>query len=192
MRFAPFSAVFRAMAWVFRVTHQRLLLLRFRIAGPPRILTYSPQVNAKILRTFGATIGLNGVYIMSPITMHEAKRGYQNLIIGDGCLIAGNNFFDLSARIVLEEGASVGPGVIIMTHNRFNYNPLLEEKLKAMCGKKDVIIKKGAGIKAAAVVVMGVTIGENSVVAGNAVVNRDVPPNTVVAGVPAKVIRNIE
>ena len=192
MRLALFSSVFRAMAWTVRVAHQRMLLLRFRIAGPPRMLTYSPQVNVKILRTFGATIGRNNVHILPPVTLHEAKRGYQNLTIGDGCLINGNNFLDLSARIVMEEGVSIGPGVIIMTHNRFNYNAFLEEKLKEMCGKKDVIIKRGAGVKAGALVVMGVTIGENSVVAGNAVVNRDVPARTVVAGVPAKVIRNIE
>ena len=38
----------------------------------------------------------------------------------------------------------------------------------------------------------GVTVGENSVVAAGAVVSKDVPANTVVAGVPAKVIKNID
>jgi len=170
----------------------RLLLARVKWSGPPTVLGYSPEMNARILRLFGADVAQENVRIHPPVTLHEAEEGYGNLTIQKGCIVNGNNYFDLSARIVLEEGSSIGPGVIVMTHNRFNYNPYLEEKLAAMCGKKDVVIRRGAGIKAGALIVMGVTIGENAVVAGNAVVNRDVPANAFVGGVPAKVIRMIE
>lgn len=47
-------------------------------------------------------------------------------------------------------------------------------------------------IGAAATILPGVTIGENSIVAAGAVVNKDVPANTIVGGVPAKILRAIE
>ena len=182
----------RPVRRLLRRIGDRLVIALIKWGDPPAVLLYSPEMNAKILRLFGADISCENVRIHPPVTLHEAEDGYGNLSIGKGCIVNGNNYFDLSARIVLEEGASIGPGVIIMTHNRFNYNEYLEEKLSDMCGKKDVVIRKGAGIKAGALIVMGVTVGENAVVAGNAVVNRDVPANAFVGGVPAKVIRMIE
>jgi acetyltransferase-like isoleucine patch superfamily enzyme len=55
-----------------------------------------------------------------------------------------------------------------------------------------IVIEKGAWLGAAATVMPGVTIGENAVVAANAVVSRDVPRDSVVGGVPAVVIKSIE
>ena len=54
------------------------------------------------------------------------------------------------------------------------------------------IIKKNAWIGAAATIMPGVTYGESSVVAAEAVVTRNVPDNTIVDGVPAKVLKNME
>ena len=56
---------------------------------------------------------------------------------------------------------------------------------------KPVVIKRNAWIGAGATVLPGVTVGENAVVAAGAVVSKDVAPNTVVGGVPAKFIKNI-
>lgn len=168
------------------------LLLVFRIIGPPRILQFGWPINAAILRAFGAKVGKEGVYIHSPVVLHGARGGYANLTIGDGCLLNGNNYLDLSGRITLEKGVSLGPGVIIMTHNRYNHNTFLEERLAHTCGVKDVLIKEGAGIKAGAVIVHGVTIGKNAVVAAGAVVNRDAPDNCFMAGVPARLIKEIK
>jgi len=53
------------------------------------------------------------------------------------------------------------------------------------------MIKRNAWIGAAATILPGVTIGENSVVAAGAVVTSDVPPNTVVGGIPAKFLKHI-
>jgi acetyltransferase-like isoleucine patch superfamily enzyme len=57
---------------------------------------------------------------------------------------------------------------------------------------KRILIKRNAWIGAAVTILPGVTIGENSVVAAGAVVSKDVPDNTVVAGIPAKIIKSLK
>ena len=162
----------------------------FKIIGPPRVLRYGSPINVALLKAFGAKVG-EKVAACSPIILHNARSGYKNLTIGDKCNFNGNNFLDLSGKITLEKGVSLGPGVIIMTHNRYNHNEFLEERLSHTCGVKDVLVKKGSGIKAGALIVHGITIGKNTVVAGLAVVNRDVGDNCFVAGVPAHLIKKI-
>lgn len=56
---------------------------------------------------------------------------------------------------------------------------------------KPIIIKKNAWIGAAATILPGVTIGENSVIAAGAVVSKDIPDNVVAGGIPAKIIKTI-
>jgi acetyltransferase-like isoleucine patch superfamily enzyme len=168
------------------------LLLVFKIIGPRRILQFGWPINAAILRAFGAKVSKERVYIHSPVVLHGAREGYADLTIGDGCLLNGNNYLDLSGRITLEKGVSLAPGVIIMTHNRYNHNPFLEERLAYTCSVKDVLIKEGAGIKATAVIVHGITIGKNAIAAAGAVVNRDVPDNCFMAGVPARLVKEIK
>ena len=57
---------------------------------------------------------------------------------------------------------------------------------------KPIVIRRNAWIGANATILAGVTIGENAIVAAGAVVSKDVPDNTIVGGVPAKVIRTIK
>ena len=80
----------------------------------------------------------------------------------------------------------IGPKVSIITEN----HPVHPEH-RQMLELKSVLIKQNAWIGANAIILPGVTIGNNSVVAAGAVVTQDVPANAVVAGIPAKVIRKI-
>ncbi|HRA79355.1 MAG TPA: sugar O-acetyltransferase, partial [Burkholderiaceae bacterium] len=80
----------------------------------------------------------------------------------------------------------------VMTHNAFNKNRFLESRLPRLVGDKPVVIGAGAGIKAAAVILHGVTIGEEALVAGGSVVARNVPRRTYVSGVPAVIRRNLD
>ncbi len=171
---------------------KNILLLVFKIIGPPRVLRYGSPINVAILKAFDADIDEKKVTICSPVFLQSAKSGYGNLTIKEGCYFNGNNYLDLTGRITLEKGVSLGPGVIIMTHNRYNHNAFLEERLAHTCGVKDVLIKEGAGIKAGALIIHGITIGRNAVVAGNAAVNRDVQDNCFVAGVPARLVKEIK
>ncbi|KIC90499.1 DapH/DapD/GlmU-related protein [Flavihumibacter sp. ZG627] len=96
------------------------------------------------------------------------------------------SFLDMGG-ITLEDHVLIGPKVNLITEN----HPL-ESKERRSLISKPILIKRNAWIGAAATILPGVTIGENAVVAAGAVVTSDVPDNTVVGGVPAKILKHLE
>lgn len=96
------------------------------------------------------------------------------------------SFLDMG-DITLEDHVMIGPQVKLITEN----HPLDPEDRRALIGKP-ILIKRNAWIGAGATILPGVTVGENAVVAAGAVVSKDVAANTVVGGVPAKFIKNIQ
>ena len=94
-------------------------------------------------------------------------------------------FLDMGG-ITIEDDVLIGPKVNLVTEN----HPLEPANRRALISKP-IIVKRNAWIGAAATILPGVTIGENAVVAAGAVVTADVPPNTIVGGVPAKIIKNL-
>ena len=104
----------------------------------------------------------------------------KNVFINHAC-----SFLDMGG-ITIEDNVLIGPKVNLITENH-PLNP--GDRKSLIC--KPIVIKRNAWIGAAATILSGVTIGENSVVAAGAVVTADVPPNTIVGGVPAKFIKHI-
>lgn len=104
----------------------------------------------------------------------------KNVFINHAC-----SFLDMGG-ITLEDHVLIGPKVILVTEN----HPLEPENRRTLVCSP-ILIKRNAWIGAGATVLPGVTIGENAVIAAGAVVTRNVPPNTVVAGVPAKVVKSL-
>ena len=104
----------------------------------------------------------------------------KNVFINHAC-----SFLDLGG-ITIEDGVMIGPRVNIVSES----HPLDPENRKVLFLNR-VLIKRNAWIGAAATILPGVTIGENAVVAAGALVSKDVPDNTVVAGVPARVVKNL-
>ena len=90
--------------------------------------------------------------------------------------------------VTIEDYVDIGPNVIIVAHDS-SYH-CVRPDIPIIC--KPVTIKRNAYIGAGAIILPGVTIGEYSIVAAGAVVTKDVPPYTVVAGVPARVIGTVE
>jgi acetyltransferase-like isoleucine patch superfamily enzyme len=82
----------------------------------------------------------------------------------------------------------IGPNVNIITAG----HPLKPSQRRAYVEAKPIVIERNVWIATAATILGGVVVGENSVVAAGAVVTKDVPPNSFVAGVPAKVIRSLD
>ncbi len=125
---------------------------------------------------------LDDVRILTPFQCDFGNR----VILGKNVFINHSAIFSASGGIKIEDGVSLAPGVRIATINHdFNQRHTIYTYGK-------VTIKKNAWIGMGASIMPGVTIGENSVVAGGAVVTKDVEDNVVVAGVPAKIIKRLD
>lgn len=111
----------------------------------------------------------------------------KHLAIGKHVFINSNVIFTDLGGITLEDHVLIGPRANILSVNH-PIDPYTRRGLIV----KPVTIKKNAWIGAAETILPGITIGENSIVGANAVVTKDVLPNTIVAGNPARIVRNIE
>jgi len=105
----------------------------------------------------------------------------KNVFINHAC-----SFLDLGG-ITIEDDVQIGPKVNLITEN----HPIDPSHRKSL-DLKSILLKRNVWIGAAATILPGVTVGENAVVAAGAVVKQNVDANTIVAGVPAKVVRKIE
>jgi acetyltransferase-like isoleucine patch superfamily enzyme len=112
----------------------------------------------------------------------------QNLRIGRNVFINQNcTIYDL-APVSIGDDVLIGPNVSLITDG----HPVAPSQRTAYVVARPITVERGVWIATGAIVIGGVTIGENSVVAAGSVVTKDVPANTLVGGNPARVIRSIE
>jgi acetyltransferase-like isoleucine patch superfamily enzyme len=114
----------------------------------------------------------------------------KNATVGNNCKISSHTF--------ICEGVHIGNNVFIGHNVTFindkhprAANPDGSLQTEADWKVVDTFIKDGASIGSSSTILCGLTVGENAIVGAGAVVTKDVPANTIAAGVPAKVIRKI-
>jgi len=103
-------------------------------------------------------------------------------------LIIGQNLVDDRARLAIGDRVSIGPRVTILPMEHANAS-----KVRSAMGTRaeGITIGNDVWIGAGVIILSGVTVGECSIIGAGAVVTKDVEPYTVVAGVPAKKIKDI-
>lgn len=111
----------------------------------------------------------------------------KNLHIGKNVFINSACQFQDQGGIMIGDNCHIGPKTVIATINHG-----LKAKDRLILYLDPVVLEENVWTGANVVILPGVTVGKNSVIAAGAVVREDVPPNTVVAGVPAKVIKEIK
>ena len=156
-------------------------------------LMFMPMTSiAPVLRNYGARIG-EDVRFRSPLVIHNSDdaRGkyYRKLEIGPHCYFGRELFLDLQDRIVVEDHVTISHRVMILTHTDAGTSPLRDTFIPTSTAP--VMIRSGAYIGANVTILQGVEIGRSSIVGAGAVVTRSVPAGSVVAGVPARVVRSL-
>ncbi len=112
----------------------------------------------------------------------------KNAVIGKNCKISSHTF--ICEGVHIEDNVFVGHNVTFI-NDKYPRSTSENGELQTEADWKviETYVKKGASIGSSSTVLCGVTIGENAIIGAGAVVTKDVPANAVVAGVPAKVIR---
>lgn len=165
-----------------------------------------PQLYEALLRGMSITGELNAAYhtpdqtrdIISELTgqqLDESTRVVppfrtdfgQFIRLGKKVFINSGCMFMDRGGITLDDGVFIGPNVSLITENHAE-----EPHLRHNVYTRPIHIKQNAWIGTGAIVLPGVTVGENAIVAAGSIVTKDVADNTIVAGNPAKPIRKIK
>jgi acetyltransferase-like isoleucine patch superfamily enzyme len=114
----------------------------------------------------------------------------KNATIGKNCKISSHTF--ICEGVHIADNVFVGHNVTFI-NDKIPRATTADGQMQSEADWKvvETFVKKGASIGSSATILCGVSIGENSIVGAGSVVTKDVPANTIVAGVPAKVIRKI-
>jgi len=138
---------------------------------------------SKFINLYGCTIGDDtkiGAFV-------EIQK---NVTVGKRCKISSHTF--ICEGVQIEDEVFVGHGVVFINDSY----PRATTGSGALQTEADwkvepTVVKKGASIGSGATVLSKVTIGENAIVGAGAVVTKDVPPGTIVAGNPGRVLRKL-
>jgi acetyltransferase-like isoleucine patch superfamily enzyme len=112
----------------------------------------------------------------------EEIRVGRNVFINQNCTL-----YDLGGLHIADD-VMIGPNVSIITSG----HPLDPSLRRSVTIGKRIVIERNVWIAAGATIIGGVTVGENSVIAAGSVVTKDVPPNSLVGGNPARLIRSVD
>lgn len=110
----------------------------------------------------------------------------KNINIGEGVFINACCHFQDHGGVTIGDGCQIGHNVVFATLNHE-----LEPERRKTTRPAPIVLGRNVWVGSNATILSGVTIGDNAVVAAGAVVNKDVAPNTVVGGVPAKLMKII-
>lgn len=157
--------------------------------------------NTELLKKLGnETVIEDGVLLFHPenISIHDnvyighntILKGYHKneMVIGEGTWIGQQCFFHSAGGIKIGKNIGIGPGVKILTSYHKDTNttiPILHEEIEF----KPVIIEDDSDLGVNSVIMPGITIRRGTQVGAGAVVTKDFPEYSIIAGVPAKLIR---
>jgi acetyltransferase-like isoleucine patch superfamily enzyme len=156
-----------------------------------KTLTIGDNVEINALSAEGVILGNNVTILRN--TVIECTGNIKNmgvgLVIGDDVGIAQNCFIQVRGKVTIGSHVMFGPNVSIFSENH-GFTNLETPMISQPTIRGEVIIEDDVWLGTRSVILSGIRIGKGSIIAAGALVNRDVPPYSIVAGVPGKVIKS--
>jgi len=152
-----------------------------------RLLWRPPKL--KIFRTMWYSLLFRKkVIVTGPIQIHGHHK---NIIIRDSVTINSYTILctDEKSKIILNNNVRISFSCVLVTVG-LDVNNLGMKRTHIPYG--DIILEENVWLGSGSIVLGNVKIGKNSVVAAGSVVTEDIPPNCVVAGIPAKIVKRLE
>jgi acetyltransferase-like isoleucine patch superfamily enzyme len=153
-------------------------------------LAIAPDVKLGQRVTLSNFVNLYGCEIGDDCKIGAFVEVQKNARVGKRCKISSHTF--ICEGVTIEDGVFIGHSVVFINdlypRARNSSGSLQTERDWAV---KPTLIKNGASIGSGATILANVTVGENSIVGAGSVVTKNVPPNSIVAGNPARVLRCI-
>ena len=136
-------------------------------------------------------INLYGCQIGDDTKIGAFVKVQRNASVGRRCKISSHTF--ICEGVAIEDNVFIGHGVTF-TNDTYPRATALDGSLQTEADWRvaPTIVRKGASIGSGATILCNLTIGENAIVGAGSVVTKDVPPNAIVAGNPARVLRYIQ
>jgi len=138
---------------------------------------------SKFINLYGCTIGDN-------VKIGAFVEIQKNASVGNNCKISSHTF--ICEGVNIEEDVFVGHSVAFINDSYPRATSGGQLQTEADWTVEQTLVKKGASIGSGATILSKITIGEYAIVGAGAVVTKDVPPSTIVAGNPARILRKIE
>ena len=161
------------------------LLRRYTFLTLYGFLKYLPTPIGDILRGFYLKLFLkriNTMWVREGVTFHFPE----NISIGNS-VISEFAYFNGYGGIEIGDKVLIGANTMFYSHEH-NFTDLTKSIRSQGLSKKPIVVKDDVFIGCGVLVLGNVTLGEGSVIGAGSVVTKDVPQNSIVAGVPAKVI----
>jgi maltose O-acetyltransferase len=170
----------------FHAVNPRLLMAQALLMLLPHYV--GNRLRARVLDLVGFRIG-RGTMMADVPAISGTGNIEQRLVIGRYCWFNVGCVLELEALITIGDRVAFGHQVMILTSTHSIGSQ--EQRARPALVRLPVRIDHGAWLGARSIVLPGVTVGAGAVVAAGALVNRDVPPNTLVAGIPARIIKTL-
>jgi maltose O-acetyltransferase len=167
------------------VFHPRMMLARFLMSAIPPYV--GGGIRSAIMRMVGFHIGSRTRIWGKPFVVGGGDI-YHKLSIGEDCYVGIDIYFDMAGSITIGNRVGLGPQIMFITGS---HTVMGSYKRTGQLIPKSITVRDGAWIGARALILPGITIGEGAVIGAGAVVTRNVRPNTLVAGSPASLRRNL-
>jgi acetyltransferase-like isoleucine patch superfamily enzyme len=156
-----------------------------------KTITIGDNVEINALSTEGITLGNNVTILRNTVIecTGNIKNMGEGLIIGSNVGIAQNCFIQVRGKVTIGSDVMFGPNVSIFSENH-GFADLDTPMISQPTIREAVIIEDDVWLGTRSIILSGVRIGKGSIIAAGALVNKDIPPYSIAAGVPAKVIRS--